>query len=73
MHYESCTACIKFIFNGKVYHNLQQCNSTPRCIRPRVHKAFQNQAQDQAQVNNYFTMDFFKTYFNYLTIGCWFQ
>ena len=25
---------------------------------PRVHKAFQNQDQDQAQVKNYFTMVF---------------
>jgi len=37
-------------------------------IRPRVHKAFQNTDQDQAQVKNSYIMDFFKTYYNYLTI-----
>jgi len=35
----------------------------------RVHKAFQNQDQDQTQVKHSSTMDyFFKTYYNYLTI-----
>ena len=29
---------------------------------PRVHKAFQNQDQDQAQVKHYFTMDILKTH-----------
>jgi len=38
---------------------------------PRVHKAFQNTDQDQAQVNNSYIMDFFKTYYNYLTNNCW--
>ena len=37
----------------------------------RVHKAFQNQDQDQAQVKNSFTMNFFKTYI-YVTIDCWY-
>ena len=41
-------------------------------IRPHVHKAFQNQDQDQAQVKNSFTMDFFPSYYNYLTIDCWY-
>ena len=39
---------------------------------PRVHKAFQNQDQDQGQVKHSSTMDFFKTYYNYLTIECWY-
>jgi len=39
----------------------------------RVHKAFQNQDQDQAQVKTYFTMDvFLKTCYNYLTFICWY-
>jgi len=34
-----------------------------------VHKAFQNQDQDQTQFKHSSTMDyFFKTYYNYLTI-----
>ena len=37
---------------------------------PHVHKAFQNQNQDQAQVKNSSTMDCFKAYHNYLTIDC---
>ena len=39
---------------------------------PRVHKAFQNVDQDQAQVKHSFTMDFLKTYYNYITIDCWY-
>jgi len=41
-------------------------------VKPRVHKAFQNQDQDQAQVKDYFTMDPFKTYYNYFTIDVWY-
>ena len=37
---------------------------------PRVHEAFQNTDQDQAQVINSYIMDFFKTYYNYLTNNC---
>ena len=40
--------------------------------RPRVHNAFQNQDQDQAQVEHYFTMDLLKTYYIFLTIDCWY-
>ena len=36
----------------------------------RVHKAFQNQDQDQASVKTNFTMDCFKTNYNFSTIDC---
>ena len=39
---------------------------------PRVHKAFQNQDQDQAQVKLPLLWTFFDTYYNYLTIDCWY-
>jgi len=39
---------------------------------PRVHKAFQNKDQDQAQVKHSYIMDFFKTFYNYLTSDCWY-
>ena len=39
--------------------------------KPRVHKAFQNKDQDQAQVKQSHIMDFFQTYYNYLTIDRW--
>jgi len=42
--------------------------STKNYTRSRVHKAFQNQDQDQAQVKKSSNMYFFKTYYNYLTI-----
>ena len=41
--------------------------------RTGVHKAFQNQDQDQAHVKKFFYYGlFFKTYYNYLTIDCWY-
>ena len=39
---------------------------------PRVHKAFQNLDQDQAQVKHSLLWTFFETYNNYLTIDCWY-
>ena len=40
-------------------------------LMARVHKDFQNKVQDQAQVKHSYIMDFFKTYYNYLTIDRW--
>jgi len=37
-------------------------------FRPLFHNAVQNQDQDQAQVKHSSTMDFLKTFYNYLTI-----
>ena len=53
-----------------LYRMLPKYSDVTIILRPRVHKAFQNQDRDQAQVNNYFIMDFFKMYSNYLTIEC---
>jgi len=48
-------------------------NTITQESRPRVHKAFQDQNQHQAQYKHYFAMDFFSnTYYNYLTIDCWY-
>ena len=55
-----------------LYRMLPKYSDVTIVLRPRVHKAFQNQDRDQAQVNNYFIMDFFKMYSNYLTIECWY-
>ena len=59
--------------NGSMEDRPVEARDSPFArARPRVHNAFQNQDQDQAQVEHYFTMDLFKTYYNYLTIDCWY-
>ena len=39
---------------------------------PGVHKAFQNQDQDQAHVKKFFYYGLFLKTYNYLPIDCWY-
>ena len=58
-----------FIHGWHYYHLRRELFLT---FGPRIHKAFLNQDQDQAQVKNSSNEDFFKTYYNYWTIDCWY-
>ena len=72
----SCTICS--VFSASVMGNSFQARlmllirTISSNIRPRVHKAFQNQDQDQAQVKFPLLWTFFETYHNYLTIDCYY-
>jgi len=55
---------IYFMSNRLSVHYIRTIRVVPPYmpLRPSVHKAFQNQDQDQAQVKNASNMDLFKTY-----------
>ena len=58
------------IARGRVVVLNQKTNRSLERQTPCSQRFLQNQDQNQAQVKNSSTMDFFKTYYTYLTIGC---